>query len=100
MAAVLPGGYTEAKWACERMLDETLHRYPQLFRPMVARPWRIAGSTTSGYWNPVEHFAFLMKSAQTLRAWPDFDGVLQWLPVGKCAQVMAELLKIGDEQPE
>ncbi|XXG95999.1 hypothetical protein Hte_002276 [Hypoxylon texense] len=101
MAAVLPGGYTEAKWACERMLDETLHRYPQLFRPTVARPGQIAGSTASGYWNPVEHFAFLVKSAQTLRTWPDFDGVLQWLPVDTCARVMAELLlplRIGDEQ--
>ncbi|KAI0973119.1 hypothetical protein F4678DRAFT_427984 [Xylaria arbuscula] len=98
MAAVLPGGYTEAKWACERMLDETLHRYPQLFRAMAVRPGQIAGSSTSGYWNPVEHFAFLVKSAQTLRAWPDFDGVLQWLPVDKTAQVMAELLRIGDQQ--
>ncbi|KAI0009527.1 hypothetical protein F4779DRAFT_368622 [Xylariaceae sp. FL0662B] len=98
MAAVLPGGYTEAKWACERMLDETLHRYPQLFRPMVVRPGQIAGSTVSGYWNPVEHFAFLVKSAQALRAWPDLDGTLQWLPVDQCARVMAELLKIGDEE--
>lgn len=95
MAAVLPGGYTEAKWVCERMLDETLHRYPQLFRPMVARPGQIAGSTKSGYWNPVEHFAFLVKSAQALRAWPDFQGVLQWLPVDRCAGVMIDLLKIG-----
>ncbi|MCJ1402385.1 hypothetical protein MMC11_005605 [Xylographa trunciseda] len=97
MEAVLPGGYTEAKWACERMLDETIHRYPELFRPMVVRPGQIAGSTKSGFWNPVEHFAFLVKSAQTLRAWPDFDGTLMWLPVDKCAQVMVDLLKIGDE---
>lgn len=97
MEAVLPSGYTEAKWACERMLDETLHRYPELFRPMVVRPGQIAGSTRSGFWNPVEHFSFLVKSAQTLRAWPDFDGTLMWLPVDTCAQVMVELLKIGDE---
>ncbi|KAI0124996.1 hypothetical protein BJ170DRAFT_673048 [Xylariales sp. AK1849] len=99
MEAVLPGGYTEAKWACERMLDETLHRYPQLFRPMVVRPGQIAGSTRSGFWNPVEHFAFLVKSAQTLRAWPDFEGTLMWLPVDRCAQVMVDLLKIGDGAP-
>ncbi|MCJ1472276.1 hypothetical protein MMC13_000923 [Lambiella insularis] len=91
MEAVLPGGYTEAKWACDRMLDETLHRYPELFRSMVVRPGQIAGSTKSGFWNPIEHFAFLVKSAQTLRAWPDFDGTLM------CAQVMVDLLKIGDE---
>jgi hypothetical protein len=49
IAAVLPGGFTEEKWACERMLDKTLHRYPQLCRPMVVRAGQIAGSTTSGY---------------------------------------------------
>ena len=98
MEAVLPGGYTEAKWACERMLDETLHRYPELFRPMVVRPGQISGSTKSGFWNPVEHFAFLVKSAQMLRAWPDFDGTLMWFPVDKCAQVMVDLFKIGDEK--
>ncbi|KAI1087105.1 hypothetical protein F5B19DRAFT_476760 [Rostrohypoxylon terebratum] len=95
-AAVMPGGYTEAKWACERMLDETVHRYPKLFRPMVVRPGQIAGSTKSGFWNPVEHFAFLVKSAQTLRAWPDLDGTLMWLPVDRCARVMVDLLKLED----
>ncbi|KAH6850662.1 hypothetical protein B0I37DRAFT_428876 [Chaetomium sp. MPI-CAGE-AT-0009] len=95
LSAVLPSGYGEGKWVCERMLDETLHKYPSLFRPMVVRPGQIAGSSTSGFWNPVEHFAFLVKSAQTLRAWPDFDGVLQWIPVDHCAGVMADLLKMG-----
>jgi thioester reductase-like protein/SAM-dependent methyltransferase/acyl carrier protein len=95
LSAVLPSGYGEAKWVCERMLDETLHNYPDLFRPMVVRPGQISGSSTSGYWNPVEHFSFLVKSAQALRAWPDFDGVLQWVPVDHCAGVMADLLKMG-----
>ncbi|KAG6361743.1 hypothetical protein INS49_009971 [Diaporthe citri] len=48
MSSVLPGGYPEAKWACERMLYETLHQYPELFRVFVARPGQIAGSTASG----------------------------------------------------
>jgi acyl transferase domain-containing protein/thioester reductase-like protein/SAM-dependent methyltransferase/acyl carrier protein len=95
LSAVLPSGYGEAKWVCERMLDETLHRHPSLFRPMVVRPGQIAGSSTSGFWNPVEHFAFLVKSAQALRAWPDLDGVLQWIPVDHCAGVMADLLKMA-----
>nr|APX43978.1 polyketide synthase [Pestalotiopsis microspora] len=101
MAAVLPGGYPEAKWTCERMLDETLHQYPRLFRPMTVRPGQIAGSSKSGYWNPVEHFAFLVKSAQALRAWPDFNGTLMWLPVDRSAKIIVELLKIGDlEAPD
>jgi acyl transferase domain-containing protein/thioester reductase-like protein/SAM-dependent methyltransferase/acyl carrier protein len=90
-SATLPVGYCEAKWVCEHMLDETLSNYPQRFRTMVVRPGQIAGSRTSGFWNPIEHFAFLVKSAQTLRAWPDFDGVLQWVPVNDAAGVMVDL---------
>jgi nucleoside-diphosphate-sugar epimerase len=73
--SVLPTGYGDAKLVCERMLDETLHKYPHLFRPMVVRIGQIAGSKTSGYWNPVEHLAFLIKSSQTLKALPDIEGV-------------------------
>ncbi|KAL1881213.1 Type I Iterative PKS [Diaporthe australafricana] len=96
MRAVLPIGYCEAKWACERILDETLHRYPSHFRPMAVRLGQIAGSRTSGFWNPVEHFAFLIKSAQSLRAFPDFAGVLQWVPVNDVAGMLADLLSLGD----
>ncbi|KAL9619500.1 MAG: hypothetical protein Q9160_005863 [Pyrenula sp. 1 TL-2023] len=92
LEAVLPSGYGEAKWVCERMLDETLHKYPSLFRPMIVRPGQIAGSSKSGFWNPVEHFAFLVKSAQSLRVWPDLDGVLQWVPVDHCAGIAADLI--------
>lgn len=95
-AATLPVGYCEAKWVCERMLDETLCKYPERFRSMVVRPGQIAGSRTSGFWNPIEHFAFLIKSAQTLRAWPDFDGVLQWVPVNDAAGVMVDLCRVAD----
>ncbi|QKX54293.1 uncharacterized protein TRUGW13939_01378 [Talaromyces rugulosus] len=35
--SVLPIGYGEAKWGCERMLDETLHRYPDQLRTMAVR---------------------------------------------------------------
>ncbi|KAJ5140775.1 hypothetical protein N7448_004183 [Penicillium atrosanguineum] len=97
ISAVLPTGYCEGKWVCERMLDETLHRYPTLFRPMVVRPGQIAGSTTSGVWNPQEHFAFMVKSAQSLGAWPDLNGTMQWVPVDAAANSMSELLYIGTE---
>ncbi|KAJ5675034.1 Male sterility NAD-binding [Penicillium maclennaniae] len=94
MAAVMPSGYNEGKWVCERMLTDTLRRHPRLFRAMVARPGQISGSTASGFWNPVEHFAFVVKSAQALRALPDLPGVLHWLPVDKSAKVMVDLLNI------
>ncbi|GAM82792.1 Beta-ketoacyl synthase [Dothideomycetidae sp. 11243] len=96
MASVMPSGYNEGKWVCERLLSSTLRRYPHLFRVMVARPGQISGSTTSGVWNPVEHFSFVVKSAQALRAWPDLQGALHWLPVDRSAKVMVDLLKIED----
>ena len=73
--SVLPNGYCDAKFTCERILDETLHKYPTHFRTMTARLGQIAGSKVSGYWNPMEHFSFLVKSSKTLKALPDFDGV-------------------------
>ncbi|MCJ1414495.1 hypothetical protein MMC32_000822 [Xylographa parallela] len=98
MAAVMPSGYNEGKWVCERMLTETLRRHPRLFRAAVARPGQISGSTASGVWNPVEHFAFVVKSAQTLQVWPDLQGVLHWLPVDRSAGVMVDLLKIDSSE--
>ena len=72
---VLPTGYSDAKLVCERMLDETLHKYPDRFHAMSVRIGQIAGSKISGYWNPVEHFAFIVKSSQTLKMLPDLQGV-------------------------
>ena len=73
--SVLPNGYGDAKLVCEHILEETLQQYPCHFRAMSVRIGQIAGSTTTGYWNSVEHFAFMVKSAQTLKALPDLQGV-------------------------
>lgn len=73
--SVLTSGYGDAKLVCERMLDKTIHQYPDRFSGMVVRIGQIAGSRASGYWNPVEHFSFLVKSSQALKAFPDFPGV-------------------------
>jgi thioester reductase-like protein/acyl carrier protein len=89
--SVLPNGYGDAKWGCERMIDETLHKYPDRFRAMVVRLGQIAGSKTSGYWNPMEHFGFLIKSSQTLKALPDVPGTVYWTPVNDIANTLAEL---------
>ncbi|RHZ67843.1 hypothetical protein CDV55_101318 [Aspergillus turcosus] len=90
--SVLPVGYGDAKLVCERLLDETLHHHPRSFRPMVVRIGQIAGSRHSGYWNPVEHLAFIIKSSQTLKILPDLDGELSWCPVNDVAATLGELL--------
>ena len=59
--AVLPNGYGEAKFVCERILDETLHKHPALFRVQTVRLGQVAGSKSSGYWNHMEHFSFIVK---------------------------------------
>jgi acyl transferase domain-containing protein/thioester reductase-like protein/acyl carrier protein len=91
LAVSLPNGYGEAKWVCERMLDATLHKFPLLFRAAVVRPGQISGSSTSGYWNPDEHFPFMVKSAQSLRVWPDLSGTLLWTPADHCGSIVADL---------
>ncbi|OTA97708.1 hypothetical protein M434DRAFT_65040 [Hypoxylon sp. CO27-5] len=91
MKSVLNNGYSEAKFTCERILDETLHKYPEIFRTMAVRLGQIAGSRTSGYWNPVEHLSFLIKSSQSLKALPAFEGVLQWVPVNDVARTLVDL---------
>ncbi|EUC44947.1 hypothetical protein COCMIDRAFT_37278 [Bipolaris oryzae ATCC 44560] len=90
--SVLTNGYSEAKWGCELMLDRTLHLYPDRFRAMTARLGQIAGSKTSGYWNPMEHFGFWVKSSCTLNALPDVDGKLYWTPVNDVASALADLV--------
>ncbi|KAK5633281.1 hypothetical protein RRF57_008995 [Xylaria bambusicola] len=97
LESVLPTGYGDAKYICELMLDATLHRYPDRFRAMVVRPGQIAGSSTSGYWNPMEHLSFLFKSSQTLAALPDLRGPLSWTPVDTVAATLVDL--VSADQP-
>ncbi|KAK1144930.1 Type I Iterative Polyketide synthase (PKS) [Aspergillus melleus] len=89
---VLPNGYGEAKYICERILDETLHQHPDRFEAMVIRPGQIAGSSVSGYWNSTEHLPAIIKSAQTLKLLPDFHGVVSWTPVDAVAGTAVDLL--------
>ncbi|KAI1170697.1 putative polyketide synthase [Nemania sp. FL0916] len=96
ISSVLATGYGDAKYACELMLDATLHKYPGRFRAMAVRPGQIAGSSTSGYWNPMEHLSFLCKSSQTLGALPDLSGPLSWTPVDTVAGTLADLLFLSN----
>ena len=96
--SVLANGYGEAKWGCERMLNQTLQKYPDRFRTMVVRLGQIAGSKTSGYWNPMEHFGFLIKSSQTLNAIPDVPGDVFWTPVNDIAGTLSDLV-LADNTP-
>ncbi|KAI0170256.1 polyketide synthase [Pestalotiopsis sp. NC0098] len=92
VASVLPNGHGDAKLVCERMLINTLGRYPNIFRSMTVRLGQIAGSRATGYWNPDDHFSFVVKSAQALGALPVLEGTLSWCPVTDCAASVSTLL--------
>lgn len=98
LESVLPNGYGDAKFVCERMLEETLHKHPDRFRVMSVRPGQIAGSKVTGYWNAMEHLSFLIKSSQTLKALPQFEGDLCWTPVDDVAGTCSDLL-MSDRDP-
>ncbi|RAH41004.1 putative polyketide synthase [Aspergillus brunneoviolaceus CBS 621.78] len=90
--SVLPTGYGDAKYICELMLESTLRLHPDKFHAMTVRPGQIAGSSESGYWNPREHFSFVIKSSQTLGALPRFEGLLSWTLVDFVAGATVDLL--------
>lgn len=94
--SVLPNGYGDAKYVCERMLDRTLHLHPSSFRAMSVRLGQVAGCSSTGYWNSLEHFPLLVKSSQTLRCLPDFSNVLSWTPVELVAGTLGDLLLNDD----
>ena len=77
VSSVLPNGYAEAKLVCERLLlrAATPGPHPGNLRPMVVRLGQVAGSRSTGYWNPLEHFPAMVKSAQTLGVLPGLQGV-------------------------
>ncbi|KAK9799873.1 putative Polyketide synthase [Seiridium cardinale] len=89
---VLPNGYGEAKFICEKILEATLQKFPDHFRAMSVRLGQVAGSRISAYWNPIEHLAFLFKSSQTLKTLPAFQGELCWTPAEDVAGTLADLL--------
>ncbi|KAL2823450.1 hypothetical protein BDW59DRAFT_163230 [Aspergillus cavernicola] len=89
---VMANGYNEAKFVCERMIQETLQRYPERVQAMIVRPGQIVGSKETGDWNTSEHFPAMVKSSQTLGVFPALEGQFGWTSVVTVAHVMAELL--------
>ncbi|KAL4945599.1 hypothetical protein BDV06DRAFT_219135 [Aspergillus oleicola] len=96
---VMSNGYNEAKFVCERMIQETLQRYPTNFQAMIIRPGQIAGSSQTGYWNTLEHFPAMVKSSQYVGAFPALTGRMGWTPVDAAARIIADLL-LDEGTPE
>ena len=64
-----PGGYGEAKYVCERVLDEAARKSG--VPVTVIRSGQIAGSSVDGYWAPTEYMPTMFKSSKILGKVPD-----------------------------
>ncbi|KAI5814557.1 hypothetical protein BZA77DRAFT_318602 [Pyronema omphalodes] len=93
-------GYAEAKWVCEKILENAGARYSKELETMVVRIGQLTGSEMSGFWNSNEHFPALIKSSQLIGHLPIINGTLSWLPVDIAAAALAEIaLHSGDVAP-
>jgi len=93
-------GYPEAKWVCEQVLLAANEFYgnaspdgedPLLLTSSV-RIGQMTGPEGSGAWNESEHFPLIVRTSQTLKALPDLDGSLSWMPVNRAASAVTDYL--------
>ncbi|KDQ51272.1 hypothetical protein JAAARDRAFT_140530 [Jaapia argillacea MUCL 33604] len=96
-------GYPEAKWVCERLLMAASDIYGSGEAPLLAtssvRIGQMTGPEGSGAWNESEHFPIIVRTSQTLKALPDLDGSLSWIPVNRAASAITEMLFSDGFQP-
>ncbi|KAF9257799.1 acetyl-CoA synthetase-like protein [Marasmius fiardii PR-910] len=92
-------GYPEAKWVCEEVLQTASSMYDALVRGSSVRIGQMTGPEGSGAWNETEHFPIICKSSQLIKALPDVQGSLSWMPVNRAASVICELLFCSRFQP-
>lgn len=92
MEKVMSNGYNEAKFVCERVVQETLQKCPAIVQATIVRPGQIAGSTETGYWNTSEHFPAIVKSSQSVGVFPALKGRMSWTPVNIAASIIVDLL--------
>lgn len=71
----LPIGYAEAKWVCEKLMENAYLSSRGEVQFMIVRVGQLSGSLTGGYWSSKEHFPALVKAAQILGKFPDLRGV-------------------------
>ncbi|KAK1220934.1 hypothetical protein PQX77_016274, partial [Marasmius sp. AFHP31] len=95
-------GYAEAKWVCEMVLQAANEMYggggegvggdEPLLRGSSVRIGQMTGPEGSGCWNESEHFPMICSTSKLVKALPDIDGTLSWIPVNRAASVIHELL--------
>ncbi|KAJ9648117.1 hypothetical protein H2199_001894 [Coniosporium tulheliwenetii] len=69
-----PFGYAEAKYVCEKILDEVSEAFGDELEVREVRVGQMSGSKITGYWNSSEHLPALVKSSQKIGALPRIRG--------------------------
>ncbi|KAL0059558.1 hypothetical protein AAF712_013703 [Marasmius tenuissimus] len=91
-------GYAEAKWVCEMVLQAANEMYgggagdEPLLRGSSVRIGQMTGPEGSGCWNKSEHFPMICRTSKLMKALPDIDGTLSWIPANRAAVVIRDLL--------
>ncbi|MCJ1432686.1 hypothetical protein MMC27_002043 [Xylographa pallens] len=90
-SVAIPMGYAEAKWVCEKIMEDAATSFPNEIEPIVIRIGQISGSQRAGFWSQAEHIPALIKASQSLGKFPILKGTLSWLPVDMAATILSEI---------
>ena len=74
-SVAVPMGYAEAKWVCEKVLEDAASTHGCEIEPRIIRIGQISGSERTGYWKEHEHIPVLIKASQSVGYLPDLRGV-------------------------
>ncbi|KAK0760792.1 hypothetical protein N5P37_005728 [Trichoderma harzianum] len=105
---VVPMGYAEAKWVCERLLGHVGRHFPDEIEPIIVRIGQLCGPEASpGIWKSSEYIPALLKASNLIEAMPQLEGVLftdisyeiSWLPVDRASRSLIDILFQHDKVP-
>ncbi|EIN05406.1 acetyl-CoA synthetase-like protein [Punctularia strigosozonata HHB-11173 SS5] len=88
-------GYSESKWASERILGNASAAVPSL-RTIVIRVGQMSGGAT-GDWNAAEWLPSLVASGPVVKCLPDLKSVVAWIPLDAAAKAMLDF-SLADAQ--
>ncbi|WP_024873949.1 non-ribosomal peptide synthetase [Saccharomonospora piscinae] len=90
-APALPNGYTETKWVAERLVTEARDRGLPV---VVHRLGRVSGDSATGAWLAhSDALAELLRASAALKVLPNFDGVLDMVPVDYVGAAIAAIAR-------
>ena len=86
-----PLGYSRSKWVAEAICEKAYLRTPLRGNIAVLRIGQLCGDTENGIWNASEAWPLMLSSVKVLKALPDLNQNLDWLPADTAAQAVIEI---------